>query len=55
MRMCELKAREVINICSGKRLGGLDVEIDPCSGAVESVIIPGPGGFAASSEQTASM
>ncbi len=44
MRMCELKAREVINICSGKRLGRIvDVEIDPCSGAVESVIIPGPG------------
>ena len=40
----QLKAREVINICSGKRLGRIvDVEIDPCSGAVESVIIPGPG------------
>ena len=29
MRMCELKAREVINICSGKRLGRIvDVEIE---------------------------
>ena len=44
MRMCELKDREVINICSGRRLGCIaDVEIDPCSGVVEAVIIPGPG------------
>ena len=44
MRMCELKAREVINICSGKQLGRIvDVEIEPCGGAVEAVIIPGPG------------
>lgn len=44
MRMCELKAREVINICSGRRLGRVaDVEINPCSGEVEAIIIPGPG------------
>lgn len=44
MRLCELKAREVINICSGRRLGRIvDVEINPCSGEVEAIIIPGPG------------
>ena len=44
MRMCELRAREVINICSGKCLGRIaDVEFDPCSGQMEAIIIPGPG------------
>ena len=44
MRLSELRDKEVINICSGRRLGCIaDVEIDPCSGVVEAVIIPGPG------------
>ncbi|WP_265104778.1 YlmC/YmxH family sporulation protein [Ruminococcus turbiniformis] len=44
VRVCELKSREVINICSGRRLGCIvDVEINVCSGEVEAVIIPGPG------------
>ena len=44
MRMCELREREVINICSGRRLGCVvDVEINICTGEVEAVIIPGPG------------
>ena len=44
MRICELRDKEVINICSGKRLGCIvDVEINVCTGEVEAVIIPGPG------------
>lgn len=44
MRICELKAREVINVCSGRRLGHIvDVEFNPCSGEMEAIIIPGPG------------
>lgn len=44
MRLCELRNKEVINICSGRRLGCImDVEINMCSGEVEAVIIPGPG------------
>lgn len=44
MRLCELRDKEVINICSGRRLGCIvDVEINVCSGEVEAVIIPGPG------------
>jgi YlmC/YmxH family sporulation protein len=44
MRLCELRDKEVINICSGRRLGCIvDVEINVCNGEVEAVIIPGPG------------
>ena len=35
MRICELREKEVINICNCKRLG--------CDGCVEAIIIPGPG------------
>ena len=44
MRLCELRDKEVVNICSGRRLGCIvDVEINVCNGEVEAVIIPGPG------------
>ncbi len=44
MRMCELKRREVINICDCKRLGFVgDIEFDPCTGVIKALIIPGPG------------
>ena len=56
MRLCELRDKEVINICSGRRLGCIvDVEINVCSGEVEAVIIPGRVRSADFSEQTASM
>ena len=46
MRFCELKEREVINICNCKRLGCVtDVLLDMCNGCVEAIIIPGPGRF----------
>ena len=44
MRICELKEKEVINVCSGKRLGCIaDVEINICTGEIEAIVIPGPG------------
>lgn len=46
MRLCELKEKEVVNICSGRRLGSvIDVDINICSGELEAIIIPGPGKF----------
>ena len=44
IRFCELREREVINICDCKRLGCVtDVLINTCSGCVEAIILPGPG------------
>lgn len=44
MRFCELRTKEVVNVCSGCRLGYItDLEINQCSGDIEAVIIPGPG------------
>jgi len=42
----ELRAKEVINIVDGKRLGMIsDVEIDLEAGRLLSIIVPGEGGF----------
>ena len=39
---CELKCREVINLCDGRRLGNIcDLEIDECNGQILSIIVPG--------------
>lgn len=44
LRLCEMRDKEVINICDGKRLGCvMDLEFDICSGKIEKIIIPGPG------------
>ena len=44
MRMSELKKREVINVCDCRRLGFVgDLDIDPCSGKILAIIVPGPG------------
>ena len=44
MRMSELKRREVINVCDCKRLGFVgDLDIDPCTGRILAIIVPGPG------------
>ena len=44
MRICELRDKEVINSCSGRRLGCVvDVEINICTGEVEAIVVPGPG------------
>ncbi len=42
MRLCELREKEVINICNCECLGFvIDVEIDICTGMVLALIIPG--------------
>ena len=44
MRICELREKEVINICNCKRLDCVvDIEMNICDGCVEAIIIPGPG------------
>ena len=44
MRLCELREREVINICNCKRLGCVvDIVFDCCNGCVEAIVVPGPG------------
>ena len=40
----DLKCKEVINICDGGRLGCVtDLEMDLCTGAILSIIVPGEG------------
>ncbi len=44
MRLCELKQKEVINICTCRSLGCIsDLEIDAQCGTILSLIVPGPG------------
>jgi len=41
-RITDLRDREVINICDGRRLGFVcDVEINVCDGRVIALIVPG--------------
>ena len=40
---CELRRKEVINICDGARLGCIcDMELDICTGTILTLIAPGP-------------
>ena len=40
---CELRRKEVINICDGARLGCIcDLELDDCNGCICAIIVPGP-------------
>ena len=44
MRVCELRQKEVINICDCQRIGIVaDVEFDPKTGVICQLIIPGQG------------
>lgn len=44
MRLCELRCKEVVNACDGKRLGYIvDIIIDECKGCIEAIIIPKSG------------
>lgn len=37
----ELRCREVINVCSGERLGFVsDVRLDLCNGCAEALVVP---------------
>lgn len=41
-RFSELRYKEVVNLCSGQRLGYVcDAEIDMCSGRITALIVPG--------------
>lgn len=43
MRICELKEKEVINICDGEKLGNVcDIEFEEKTGKIIALIIPGP-------------
>ena len=44
--MTDLTEKEVINICDGRILGCItDFKIDPCSGQLTAIILPGKSGF----------
>ncbi len=46
LRACDLRQKEVINICDASRLGYVcDVEIDFESGRIKAVILPEKGRF----------
>ena len=39
---CELRRKEVINICDGARLGCItDLELDECTGCIGAIVVPG--------------
>lgn len=43
MRLCELRERDVINVCECNNLGCVvDIIVDMCSGCIEALIVPGP-------------
>jgi YlmC/YmxH family sporulation protein len=44
MRLCDIRQKEVINICTCRSLGCVaDIDIDECNGCIIAIIIPGPG------------
>ncbi|HIT89759.1 MAG TPA: YlmC/YmxH family sporulation protein [Candidatus Merdenecus merdavium] len=44
MRLCDIRQKEVINICTCRCLGCVgDIDIDECTGCIIAIIIPGPG------------
>ena len=44
MRVCELRQKEVINMCDCQRIGVVaDVEFDPRTGMICQLIVPGQG------------
>ena len=43
MRICEVREKEVVNVCDGERLGNIcDVDFEERTGRICSLIIPGP-------------
>ncbi len=43
---CDLREKEVINLCDGIRLGcPSDFEFDACDGKITALIVPRPCGF----------
>jgi YlmC/YmxH family sporulation protein len=43
---CDLREKEVINTCDGRRLGCVsEVEFNICDGRLTAICVPLPGGF----------
>lgn len=41
MRLCDLKQKEVINLCTCRKLGHVtDLVFDLCRGCVEAIVVP---------------
>ena len=48
MSLSELKNRDVVNVCDGKRVGKvMDIEFDEHTGQVEALVVPGGFDFLA--------
>ncbi len=46
MRFSELRSKEIVNVCTGQRLGYVcDAELEMPAGAVRALIVPGPCRF----------
>lgn len=46
MRVCELKQKEIINVCTCRSLGcPIDVEFDCKTSCLTALIVPGPDKF----------
>ncbi|MCI8893396.1 MAG: YlmC/YmxH family sporulation protein [Lachnospiraceae bacterium] len=46
MRICDLREKEVVNVCTCHCIGFvMDVDIDECTGCVRALIVPGPAKF----------
>ena len=44
MRLCEMREKEVINLCNCKKLGCVsDIVFDECKGCIEAIVVPVPG------------
>ena len=43
---CDLRAKEVVNICDGKRMGNIiDIVFDSCSFRVTGIVVPSEKSF----------
>lgn len=43
---CEMRAKEVVNICDGKLLGNIvDLVFDSCSARITGIVVPGERNF----------
>lgn len=46
MRLCELRDKQVINLCDCRVLGCVsDIILNECTGKITDIIVPGPGRF----------
>ncbi len=44
MRFCDMRTKEVINLCNCKRLGCVtDIVFDECKGCIHAIVVPVPG------------